>query len=734
MKSRKGFTLIELLAVIVIISIIMLIAIPRITVTLEKSRSSQIISDATKFVSLVRKEVNNGNIEKPGLNGTIRITLDSINTTDVEHNADGVPYDKIRSYVELTRTENNKFACKVNLVSKNSDDKTYTGILNADCDDLALNLVKKDLLINDLTKLVTITFDATTNGGQVYNSKGIAEYNSEIELPNATKSGWNFIGWNTNKTATTGFKKYQVGETDVTLYAIFKKDVRIVFNANNNTISKTSDSCTIWNSNKGCSIISPTIEANINTPEIIGFSTSKETHNNEWGSNEVKEVSKSQTYFAQTKTVDVEIPVTYLKGVGVDRIEDIERCLVEPRYNGDITPLGNTCSTKLPTIVLNRGYHDPIWTGNKEIGTVVEIAEPTTFTSSGTINTSTLIINDNGGTGGVEITKTYNEVYNITLPTKEGFVLKDFSVSDNCETLNDLVYTFPDSNETTCTLKANWDVQKYTITFDAGTNRGYTDAMPVSLEYGDSITLPTATREGYEFLGWSKDSDSHTALKNYVMENENITLYAIFKKVVNISFANNNNTISKTSDSCTIWNNRDSCTIKAPVITAPANTPVVVGFSTRPNYDSTDSFWESNTNKSFSKDDDGLTYYAYTKKGAISYQVTFIYGSGVVSTPTKVETCTINETYNGTAQAASCGIDAKDITPLAGYHTPVWNNVISPGTTLYLTQDTTLTATAKQLDASEVSYTTNKNTQVKTVADALNDLYIKIHVNGGKNN
>ena len=58
MKNKKGFTLIELLAVIIILGILMIIAIPAVTEYISSSRKSAYITTATRYIDGVRNIVN----------------------------------------------------------------------------------------------------------------------------------------------------------------------------------------------------------------------------------------------------------------------------------------------------------------------------------------------------------------------------------------------------------------------------------------------------------------------------------------------------------------------------------------------------------------------------------------------------------------------------------------------------------------------------------------------------
>lgn len=62
-KNNKGFTLIELLAVITIMGILMLVAIPAVTRTIENSRRNTFANVAKNYVNAVRDAVLADNLE-----------------------------------------------------------------------------------------------------------------------------------------------------------------------------------------------------------------------------------------------------------------------------------------------------------------------------------------------------------------------------------------------------------------------------------------------------------------------------------------------------------------------------------------------------------------------------------------------------------------------------------------------------------------------------------------------
>ena len=149
--NRKGFTLVELLGVIVILSIIMLIAIPNITSTLEKSKRDGYLTDAKKMISLAKYEIRKGDTEKPESGKILKISLNYLSTSDLEKDPDGVEYDLDASYVLVLR-QSGYLKYYVNLVANHGSvsEQNWWGIKLADEEELDSN-TRHNLILKNST-------------------------------------------------------------------------------------------------------------------------------------------------------------------------------------------------------------------------------------------------------------------------------------------------------------------------------------------------------------------------------------------------------------------------------------------------------------------------------------------------------------------------------------------------------------------------------------------------------
>jgi type IV pilus assembly protein PilA len=104
MKNKKGFTLIELLAVIIILGILMIIAIPAVTSYISNSRKESYIKTAKEVIAGARNLVNSGKLNVFDTDVAYYIPISCIPT----ENGTESPYGKFDSaYVIATSTGDN---------------------------------------------------------------------------------------------------------------------------------------------------------------------------------------------------------------------------------------------------------------------------------------------------------------------------------------------------------------------------------------------------------------------------------------------------------------------------------------------------------------------------------------------------------------------------------------------------------------------------------------------------
>lgn len=116
MKNNKGFTLVEVLAVLIIISLLLLVAIPNVSTILNNSKKETFISNASSFIRsfkagfLARDYVVEGNesviCSVPPVGKYISISLSEIEVEkDSRKSSWGIEFDNVFSYVVVKNME-----------------------------------------------------------------------------------------------------------------------------------------------------------------------------------------------------------------------------------------------------------------------------------------------------------------------------------------------------------------------------------------------------------------------------------------------------------------------------------------------------------------------------------------------------------------------------------------------------------------------------------------------------
>ncbi len=471
-----------------------------------------------------------------------------------------------------------------------------------------------------------IAYNYTYNGGA--SSQAVDEYvesGTTITLnKTATKPGWTFVGWNTNKNATTGLASVVVS-SNTTVYAIYSKTLTATYQKSENieSISKTSDTCTIYNLQTGCNKTLPTI-----TPKP-GYTSDTWYNGTEavGHGGDTYELKNNVTLTTAENTNKYQVVYNYSENGGTSATKTQDS--VDYNANIDLTPT----ATKA-------GWTFVGWNTDKDA-----------CSGLGSLKM---------GTADVTLYAIYRKEA-VTLTAK----------------FNANGATLSSTANKTCTLAAvcNKATQATSCTVDAPT-----------------ITAPTNTPT---VVGFNTSANATTNNSSYnastgkltlTASNDNNTWYAITKKdavVRHITFNPNGNTsftysgtrqtATKTYDLCTVaasYNNNQqastcSATITIPTIEASSNTPTLIGWSNSAT-NRTAAYTSGQSNVTITASSD-LTYYAQTTKAKQYFMVHFSDGTGVSTISKTVDSCVLEETYNGVAQASSCAITLPTITAENGY-------------------------------------------------------------------
>ena len=209
---------------------------------------------------------------------------------------------------------------------------------------------------------------------------------------------------------------------------------------------------------------------------------------------------------------DKEIPETMpAENITVKAQWKINQYTIAFDTNGgsEIAPITQDYGTEItaPDNPTRKGYTFRGW--DKEIPKTMP-AENITVKAQWEINQYTITFDTNGGSEIAPITQDYGtEITAPDNPTRKGYTFKGWD--------KEIPKTMPAEN---ITLKAQWEINQYTITFD--TNGG-SEIAPITQDYGTEITAPDKpTRKGYTFKGWDKEIPK-------TMPAENITITARWK-------------------------------------------------------------------------------------------------------------------------------------------------------------------------------------------------------------
>ena len=150
------------------------------------------------------------------------------------------------------------------------------------------------------------------------------------------------------------------------------------------------------------------------------------------------------------------------------------------------------------------------------------------------------------GSPAVQNVEEGNTVKEPERPSAEGYTFEGWYTEEGCTNK----YDFTTKVNYPLTLYAKWTKQTFTVTFNLNGHGGDTPPNPVPVDYGATVTAPTApTAEGYTFGGWYKEPvctrefQFTSGVSNEPVTSD-ITLYAKWNRIqYTVSFDNTYNNI-----------------------------------------------------------------------------------------------------------------------------------------------------------------------------------------------
>ena len=262
----------------------------------------------------------------------------------------------------------------------------------------------------------------------------------------------------------------------------------------------------------------------------------------------------------------------------------------------------------------------------------------------------TVSYNANGGTVSPTSKRVvYGGTYGaLATPTRTGYSFAGWYTSASGGT--QITSTSRVTQHQNHTIYAHWNVNSYTLTYNYSANGGSSATRTsASVGYGLNADLSvTAYKNGYTFVGWNTNKNATTGLSSYKMPSNNATLYAIFKKTITATVYSGTNRSTVKTVSTTVYNNTTSGNVTLPTSYASVSGYSFSGYRTDGN--ATSRSYTAGQSISLSN---STTFYAvYTKTITVSYNA-----NGGNSTP---------GTQSGTAYYNTNGATTNPTFTLAG--------------------------------------------------------------------
>ncbi len=358
---------------------------------------------------------------------------------------------------------------------------------------------------NNIVGAPLVTYDYATNGGtSATKTAMLVEQNTKVDLtPSATKKDWEFVGWHTDKNATTKLTSHTIGTANITLYAIYEKKLTLTcYSGNGSSETKTA---VVYNNGTTGKVSLPAGES------LSGYAFDGYVGTAGAFSGDVYQAGAEYTlsadtslYGLYTKTITVSYDANGGKG-------SVAAQTLSRHANVSSTVAYETA----PTVSLSGGaalsrdgYKFKGWlkdsgtgTSVTAAGTSVTVEKDTTYYAKWEVVSYkiTYQLNDGKVTGNPEDYTVESEAITLKNPIREGYFFTGWSGTGLTGSANTRV-TIAKGSTGDRAYTANWKVADYKVTLHGNGGSG-TDLT--SYTDGKGATLPKDwTKTGYTFGGW----------------------------------------------------------------------------------------------------------------------------------------------------------------------------------------------------------------------------------------
>ena len=556
----------------------------------------------------------------------------------------------------------------------------------------------------------TLTYNV--NGGNAVSpaSKSVQYGSAYDTLPTPTKSSdaeftYTFAGWYTAASGGTQVTaNTTMGAGNTTIYAHWtatRRSYTIGYQTTYGSLNRISQSVA-YGSKGSCTLTMPSNNAQY-TYTFKGWYTAANGGGTKVGSEltlETPAIKGTVTYYAYVTRSTKSYTHTFNANGGGT---------VSP---ATITKAYNTALGTLPT-VSRTGYTFVGWfdtsaaSGGTQATTTTKVTGTKTWYARWSINSYTLTFNPNGGNtpSTTTITKEYNTAVG-TLPTCTRNADNTYTYAfagwfDTSASSGGTQLTTATKVTSNKTWYARWTstYKNYTVTWDG--NGGTPSKSSSSFHYNDALgTLPTATRTGYTFKGWSTSKTGTVNISTTTKVTANVTYYAVW--TIN-SYTWTFDANGGTSDTTKTLNyNATLSTLPtASRASTAANNYTFAGW-----FD-TDASTGGTQLTTSTKCTGNKTWYARWTASTRQYKLTVTAGTG--------GTVSGGGTYNYNASAT------LKATANSGYHFVKWSDGNTSATrTVTVTKDATYTATFERdpylnLDKTSLEFEASGGTQTVNV-------------------